>query len=277
MIPLANWSRASRAAEYSRASPVAPKSARRTTALHRLARLDRAALISSTMKQLACAIERSTPLRAGRATLHFRAHRAREAAYELGARAFLMLEVQGACSSGSDAVVSAAGQGEQRLAHELVKVTITATGLPAGRRSAPRFPHERSCRRPWAGPASSRFSEHDPVYRAASRMKSASPTDTPPGDDRHRRRPPRLERALRFAGSSRTTPMSMRSQRARQHAVERVAIAVVHLARLQHRADRGQFVAGRKKRHAQAPAHRHFAEAERGDQSQFGRTDLLPA
>ena len=63
---------------------------------------------------------------------------------------------------------------------------------------------------------------------------------------------------------------------ARQHAVERVAVAVVHFARLQHRTDRGQFVAGREKRHAQAPPHRHLGQAERGDQSQLGRTYRLP-
>ena len=56
---------------------------------------------------------------------------------------------------------------------------------------------------------------------------------------------------------------------ARQHAVDRVAIAVVNLALGERQAYRNQFVAGGKKHHAQRPNHAHFTDTERGQQPEF--------
>ena len=60
-----------------------------------------------------------------------------------------------------------------------------------------------------------------------------------------------------------------------EQAMQRVAIAVIYLARRQGLADRGQFVAGREEGDAQAAPDLDLGDAERGDQPQFGRTDPL--
>ena len=57
-----------------------------------------------------------------------------------------------------------------------------------------------------------------------------------------------------------------------QHAMQRVAIAVVDAARIEHFADAAQFVAGRKKRDPQTSLHRNLGHPERGKQAQIGRT-----
>src|SRR6202163_4135017 len=61
----------------------------------------------------------------------------------------------------------------------------------------------------------------------------------------------------------------------RQHAVQRIAIAVVDLAGLKRRADGLELVAGRKKRDAKLAKDADLADAQRCDHSQLGGMDTL--
>ena len=63
---------------------------------------------------------------------------------------------------------------------------------------------------------------------------------------------------------------------ARQHPVERVAVAVVDLARGERRADRLQLVAGREERDAQLPVDGDLADAERGHHPELRGAHELP-
>ena len=108
--------------------------------------------------------------------------------------------------------------------------------------------------------------------------KSASPTETPPEviDDVRRRRGVR-ERALEIGGHvAHDAEVEHVAVEPRQHAVQRVAVAVVDLAGRQRRADRHQLVAGREERHAQPAIDRDFADPQRRHRSQLGRAHPLP-
>ncbi len=63
--------------------------------------------------------------------------------------------------------------------------------------------------------------------------------------------------------------------KAREHAEQGVAVAVVDAALAERLADRAQLVASREEGHAQAPPHRHRGDAKRCDQAQVGRADDL--
>ena len=78
------------------------------------------------------------------------------------------------------------------------------------------------------------------------------------------------------SGTSGTTPMSTISQSSRvEHAVERVAVAVVDLAGGERRADRLQLVAGREERDAQLAVDRDLADAERRQHAELRRAHGL--
>src|SRR5918999_1499741 len=59
---------------------------------------------------------------------------------------------------------------------------------------------------------------------------------------------------------------------AREHAVERVAVGVVHLAFLERRADRGELIARGEEGDAQLSLDLDFAHAKGGDQPDVGGT-----
>ena len=61
----------------------------------------------------------------------------------------------------------------------------------------------------------------------------------------------------------------------RQHAVERVTVAVVDFAGRERLADRAQFVAGREERDAQLAVHGHLVDPERREHAEFGRPHRL--
>ena len=95
-------------------------------------------------------------------------------------------------------------------------------------------------------------------------MKSASPTETPPlGKNHVGLRRCILECLFQCGGIvAHHAHVDQVDAQPRQCAVKRVAVAVVDFARRQRASDGGNFVAGGKERHAQAAAHRHFADTE---------------
>jgi hypothetical protein len=118
-----------------------------------------------------------------------------------------------------------------------------------------------------------------PSRPISSRMKSASPTETPPVvRTTSEAEAASRKAASRASGRSGITPMSSEvTAQPGQGAMEGIAIGVVDFAGCQGAADAGKFVPGGKEGHSQTPGDADLGNAQGCHEAEFGGAHALAA